>query len=318
MGDFSLWLVILFYATLLTWTFGRPLLRRLYYGEQTDLPTIPTITVATALTVIVMVTWRFAFTAPDGNLHITFLDVGSADAILIETPTGRHILVNGGPSASMLSDGLGRRLPPLNRRLDWLVIASTQENQLSGLPRVVERIPPANALWAGNVEASFSARTLDEWFIDQSIPVTQAESGFVLDLGNGAELEILNVNSRGAILLLEWDNFRALLPVGINFTAQEELNFGEDIKTISLLLIADSGYAPINPPEWIANLNPQLIVLSVAAGDANGLPPEETLDTIEDYPVLRTDHNGWIEVTTDGSKMSFEVEKQSQTQEGDE
>jgi competence protein ComEC len=318
LGDFSLWLVILFYVALLTWTLARRQLKEFFSGGKANLPTIPAITVATALTVVVMVTWRAAFTAPDGNLHITFLDVGSADAILIESPGGRHILVNGGPSASLLSDGLGRRLPPYNRRLDWLVIASTQENQLSGLPRVMERIPPANVLWAGNVEASFSARNLDEWFIDQTIPVTQAESDFELALGEGAILKVLNVNSRGAVLLLEWNNFRALLPIGINFSAQEELNYGEDIKRTSLLLIADSGYAPINPPEWIANLNPQLIVLSVAAGDPNGLPHEETLEAIEDYPVLRTDHNGWIEVTTDGNEMWFQVEKQAQDLETDE
>jgi len=318
LGDFSLWLVILFYAVLLTWTLARGRIRKLFYGEQANLPTIPAITVATALTVVVMVTWRAAFTAPDGMLHITFLDVGSADTILIETPGGRHILINGGPSASMLSDGLGRRLPPFNRRLDWLIIASTQENQLAGLPRVVERIPPSKVLWAGNVEASFSARNLNEWFIGQSIPVTQSESDFELNLGNGAVLKFLNVNSRGAVMLLEWDEFRALLPVGMNFSALEELKYGEDIKSTSLLLIADSGYAPVNPPEWVANLNPQLIILSVAAGDPDGLPHDGTLNAIEDYPTLRTDHNGWIEVTTDGAEMWFEVEKQVQKLESSE
>ena len=315
LGDFSLWLVILFYVVLFTWTFARPQLRRLFYGEQVNLPTIPAITVITTLTVIVMVTWRVAFTAPDGKLHITFLDVGSADAILIATPGGHNILINGGPSASLLSDGLGRRLPPFNRRLDWLIIASTQENQLSGLPRVVERIPPRNVLWAGNVEASFSSRTLNEWFIDHSVPVTQAESDSELDLGDGAVLKIINVNSRGAVLLLEWDEFRAVFPIGINFSAQDELNFGEDINTTSLLLIADSGYAPVNSPEWIGNLDPQLIVIDVAADDPDGLPQEGTLKTIEDYPILRTDYNGWIEVTTDGVEMWFEAEKQGQATE---
>ena len=312
LGDFSLWLVILFYAALLTWTLARHRVRQLFYGEQPNLPAIPGIAIATVMTVLVMVTWRAVFTVPDGNLHLTFLDVGSADAVLIKTPAGRHILVNGGPSASLLSDGLGRRLPPLNRRLDWLIIASTQENQLSGLPRVVERIPPSKVLWTGNVEASFSARDLDEWFIEKSIPVTRAESDSELDLGEGAILHVLNVNSRGAVLLLEWKEFRALLPVGINFSIQEELKYGEDIKTTSLLLIADSGYAPINPPKWIANLNPQLIILNVAAGDPDGLPHEGTLEAIKDYPLLRTDYNGWIEVTTDGTEMWVQAEKQLQ------
>ncbi len=312
LGDFSLWLVILFYAALLTWTFFRHRLKELFSGKQANLPTIPVITVATVLTILVLMTWRAVFTTPDGKLHITFLAVGSADAILIQTPGGRHILVNGGPSASMLSDGLGRRLPPLNRHLDWLIIASTQENQLSGLPRVVERITPSNVLWAGNMEASFSARNLDKWFVDQTIPVTQAEPGSELDLGESAVLHILNVNSRGTILLLEWKEFRALLPVGMNFTALEALNYGEEVEKVSLLLIADSGYAPINPPEWVSNLNPQLIILSVAAGDKDGLPHEETLNVMEDYHVLRSDYNGWIEVSTDGEEMWVEVEKQTQ------
>ena len=316
LGDFSLWLVILFYVALFTWTFARQRIKEFLSGEGANLSTIPLMTVATILTVLVIMTWRAAFTTPDGNLHITFLDVGSADAILIETPGGRNILVNGGPSASMLSDGLGRRLPPTNRRLDWLIIASTQENQLSGLPRVVERITPSKVLWAGNVEASFSARNLDEWFIDQNIPVTQAETGSELDLGEGAVLHILNVNSRGAVLLLEWNEFRALLPVGMNFTALEEFKYGEEIKKVSLLLVSDSGYAPINPPEWITNLNPQIIVLSVATGDKDGLPHFQTLEVVKEYSLLRTDYNGWIEVATDGFKMWVEVEKQAQEPDG--
>jgi competence protein ComEC len=309
LGDLSLWVVILFYVALLAWTLARPRVMQLFYGEQPDLPTVPAMTIATVLAVLVMVVWRAVFTVPDGNLHLTFLDVGSADAVLIKTPGGRHILINGGPSAALLSDGLGRRLPPFDRRLDWLIIASTQENQLSGLPRVVERIPPSQVLWAGNVEASFSARDLDEWFINERVPVTTAESGFELDLGQGAILRFLNVNSRGAVLQLEWNDFRALFPIGIDFSYQEETKYGKKISDPALLLIADSGYAPINPPQWIANLNPQLIILSVAAGDPDGLPHEETLEAIKDYPLLRTDFNGWIEVTTDGAEMWVEAEK---------
>ena len=312
LGNLSLWLVFLFYVALLSWTFFRHRLKNLFTGERANLPTLPAVTVTTVLTVLVMVTWRAVFTAPDGRLHVTFLNVGSADAVLIQTPGGRNLLINGGPSLSLLSDGLGRRLPPFNRHLDWLIVASTQENQLSGLPREVERIPPSSVLWAGNVEASFSARNLDEWFVEQDIPVARAEAGSELDLGEGALLHILNVNSRGAVLLLEWDEFRALLPIGINFAALEELKYGEDVETVSLLLLGDSGYAPVNPPEWIANLNPQLVVLSVAAGDPDGLPHEATLDAIEDYSLLRTDSNGWIEVSTDGSEMWVEVERQSQ------
>jgi len=227
---------------------------------------------------------------------------------LIQTPGGRYLLVNGGPSASLLSEGLGRRLPAVNRHLDWLVIASTQENQLSGLPRVVERIPPGGVLWAGNLEASYSARTLDKWFTESGILISRAEKGAELDLGEGARLQVLATDARGAVLLLEWQEFRALLPVGMNFETLEELAYGEEIGKVSVLSLSDSGYAPINPPEWIANLNPQVVILSVSADDPDGLPDQETLESLEAYPLLRTDQNGWIAVSTDGAEFWIEVE----------
>ena len=41
-------------------------------------------------------------------------------------------------------------------------------------------------------------------------------------------------------------------------------------------------------------------MLNVKAGDENGMPDEETLKAIEGYPLLRTDQNGWIHISTDG------------------
>ncbi|MCK7481810.1 MAG: hypothetical protein M0C28_35025 [Candidatus Moduliflexus flocculans] len=49
----------------------------------------------------------------------------------------------------------------------------------------------------------------------------------MLDLGDGATLTVLTTGPRGAVLLLEYQNFRALLPVGMSFEALEELGYGE-------------------------------------------------------------------------------------------
>jgi beta-lactamase superfamily II metal-dependent hydrolase len=56
-------------------------------------------------------------------------------------------------------------------------------------------------------------------------------------------------------------------------------------------------------------LNPKLVVLSVAAGDEDGLPDQEVLDSLEGYSLLRTDRNGWIDVSTDGVEMRVTVER---------
>ncbi len=191
----------------------------------------------------------------------------------------------------------------LNRNLDWLIIASTNEDEVSSLPRVLLRYQPANVLWSGNQEASFSSRQLSGWLAQQSIPVTSAKAGQTLDLGSGITLKVLDVSPLGSTLLIEWNGFSALLPIGENFDTLNNLENGKSVGPVTVLLLSQSGYAPLTPPEWIRNLKPHLVVLSVAAGDQNGLPDQDTLDVLTGYSLLRTDRNGWIEVTTDGRQM---------------
>jgi competence protein ComEC len=306
LGDLSMFWVVLFYVALFGIFFNWDKLKAGYPRYRTFVTPAVIISV---LAVVAIATFRSVNAAPDGKLHITFLANGSADAVLIQSPTGRYILINGGESISQLSDALGRRLPPNDRVLDWLVVASTQEKQVAALPRILERFLVDNILWSGKPEASFSALKLVETLTLKDIPFTRAETGHSLELGGGATLNVLSVTPRGSVLLLKWKDFRALLPIGINFDALAELENGRKIGAVSLLTLADSGYAPSNPPEWINLLHPQLIVLNVKAGDEDGLPDGETLKAVEDYPLLRTDQNGWIHITTDGEGFWVEVEK---------
>ncbi|KAF0107574.1 MAG: competence protein ComEC [Anaerolineaceae bacterium] len=303
LGDFSPLFALLFYAVLFGWTFSQGRVKQALRAALT-----PAVIIVT-LGVLAFLTWSAAFAVPDGNLHVTFLDVGSADAVLIQTPSGRNILVNGGASPSALSDALGRRLPPFDRHLDWLIVASTQEDQVAALPRTLERVPPGDVLWAGNVEASYSSASLDRWLADRSVPVTRAEAGMTLDLGAGARLTVQSVTTRGAILLVEWDGFRLLLPIGQNFDSLDESDYGAEIGPVTVLLLGESGLATVNPSKWIANLRPQVVILSVAAGDLRGRPSEAVLESIRDATLLRTDRNGWIEISTDGTRMWVDVQR---------
>jgi competence protein ComEC len=309
LGDLSIWFVILFYAALFSVTFGGSHLKEWFQSMNRDRFKVPAGTGIIVLLLALLLVWRAAVAIPDQFLHIIFLDVGSAEAVLIKTPTGKHVLINGGPSVTTLSDELGRRLPSFNRKLDWLIIAGTDEEDVAALPRVIERYPPGAVLWSGNTQASFSSRVLNEYLAVSDIQVINAELEQVLDLGEGATLRVLAAGPRGAVLLVEWKNFRTLLPVGMSFEALDELRLGASIGPVSVLSLADAGYAASNPPEWIVNLNPELVMLSVDAADQNGMPDSEVLESVKDYELLRTDQHGWIEITTDGEQMWVNVER---------
>ena len=61
---------------------------------------------------------------------------------------------------------------------------------------------------------------------------------------------------------------------------------------VTAMLLADGGAAALNPLQWIEKLRPQV------------------LEALKGYNLLRTDHNGWIELTTDGEQLWVEVERQ--------
>jgi competence protein ComEC len=310
LGDVSLLFTILFFAVLFSLTIGWSSFKEWIRSIGQKAGTVGVGSGVIVLIIGLLLVWRAAVTVPDGLLHVTFLDVGSADGVIIKTPSGKSILVNGGESVTMLSDELGRRISSFDRTLDWLIVASPNEEQVAALPRVLERYPVSKVLWSGNRQASFSAGVLNEYLISQGATVTDAKTDDVLDLGDGATLTVLTTGPRGSVLLLEYQNFRALLPIGMSFEALDELNYGNSIGPVTILSLADSGYVVSNPEEWIVNLNPELVILSVSAADQNGRPDGEVIETVKDYALLRTDVNGWIDVATNGSQMWVNVERQ--------
>ncbi len=311
-GFVPLWLVLAFYAILFLLTFARrPLGQWLEQrmgasiGSQALRPGL----LLSALGLVTALIWQQALHRPDGRLRLTLLPAHSGEALLIRTPTGRSLLINGGPSPRLLSDGLGRRLPLGQRHLDAWVIASAEDEDLSALPDVLSRFPPRFVLWSGPPAGSASARRLQRLLAEEQIPVITAEAGHCLDLGDGARLDVLAVGSRGAVLLLKWDRFRLLLPIGLDFETMETLLTDPALPPLSALLLAEAGYAPANPPELIDRFHPQLLLLSVQPGDHRGRPDPETLAAAAGYPLLRTDLNGWIEISTDGERMWVEAER---------
>ncbi len=300
LGSFGLLTALLCYVLL----FGVSLAWRRVKGTLTPAFTF------SLLAVFAVITWRSVLNAPDGRLHVTFLNAGSADSVLIETPSGKFIQINGGESPSVLSDQLGRRIPPLSRGIDLLVIASTQENQVAALPRTLEQYRPKSVLWAGNAQASFSSGRLDDWLTTNRIKIEQAKTGNAYSLGDGVTLRVLAVSNRGAVISVEMGNFKAVLPIGVNFDIFAELKNGQGLGPVTALLISESGYGPATPKEWLANLKPQVAILSVAAADPNGLPSKDLVTSLEKSTLLRTDLYGWIDLLSDGEQMLITTQNQ--------
>jgi competence protein ComEC len=252
--------------------------------------------------------WSAVLAAPRGYLQITLLDVGDGEALLVRTPEGRNLLINGGESERQLSEGLGRALPFLDRRLDWLIVAGVEEEHIGGLPGSLERLAPDAIAWSGLPFASYESRLLRAEGLDLDMAFSNLRARQSFDLGAKAKIDVIDITEQGAILLIHMQGFRMLVPIGIDSETIRALDWGKEIGRVDAVLLADQGSLELNPLDWLENLNPNLILLSADALSSASFPVEEISKFLEDRTLLRTDRDGWIRLTTDGDQLWVEVE----------
>ncbi len=276
------------------------------------------------LGVLVLVVWLAVLQLPDGRLHVAFLDVGQGDAILITTPTGQQVLVDGGPNPGALTAALGKEMPFWDHSLDLVVMSHADSDHVTGLAEVLRRYRVAAWLDNGLPDTNAAYQACLETLQQMGAPRHTAQMGerFVLD--QGLELEVLNPpppggagtasdsNDNSVVLRVSWGQVSMLLTGDVSARAEQVLL--ESGKTLSagVLKVAHHGSASSSSGEFLAAVHPRYAVVSVGADNRLGLPSQETLERLTQLSgvdVLRTDEHGTIEFVTDGRKLWVDTER---------
>ncbi len=129
---------------------------------------------------------------PDGRLHVAFLDVGQGDAILVTTPRGQQILIDGGPSPGALTSALGKEMPFWDRSIDLVVMSHTDGDHLTGLVEALQRYRVNGWLDAGSASEDRLYHTARELVERRGVTHFVAHRGQRIDLGNGLVLDVLH------------------------------------------------------------------------------------------------------------------------------
>jgi competence protein ComEC len=142
--------------------------------------------------VIVALVWLAAAALPDGRLHVAFLDVGQGDAILITTPGGRQILIDGGPSATTTLWEMGQHMPFWDRSLDVVVNTHPEADHLTGLPEVLRRYRVSQVILPDVDNDTSLYAAWQGALADEGAALVPAEAGARLELGDGVWAEVLH------------------------------------------------------------------------------------------------------------------------------
>jgi competence protein ComEC len=245
--------------------------------------------------------------------------VGEGDAILIRSPAGHRILVDGGPSGDAITAALGRHLPFWDRHLDLVVLTHPHEDHVTGLVTVLERYDVDQALVPPTTDDSPAYSAWREALDREHVPTTEAVADQWIDLGGGAWLSVLHPpaeplagaeeDDNAVVLKLTLGEASFLLTADLGAKGETYLtNRHADLRA-TVLKVAHHGSAGSSSPDFLAAVQPLTAVVSVGQPNGYGLPSPETLERLEPRPVFRTDLNGDIEISTDGERLWIERER---------
>ncbi|HHW84633.1 MAG TPA: DUF4131 domain-containing protein [Chloroflexi bacterium] len=272
------------------------------------------------LALTTVLAWAAVGALPDGRLHLWFLDVGQGDGILLQTPSGRQVLIDGGASPETLFGELGAVMPFWDRTLDLLVLTHPDGDHMLAQVEVPARYQVAQAIHTAHAaqhpdEALWRAR-----MADGGVSVAEMAAGAWLDLGDGVALWVMwpppagvvgedADNENSLVLKLVYGDFSALLTGDAGLASEHQLVVAQMPLASTLLKVGHHGSRSSSSPEFIANVTPQLAVIQVGAGNDYGHPHAEVLSELAGSTVLRTDLDGRIHVYSDGDVMWVEHEQ---------
>lgn len=306
-------IVIYVAIALITWVAKQKKSKRqeLWAKLQQNLSRRVVLVVGTFAAILV---FAWASSQPDGRLHIAFLDVAQGDAIFIQTPSGRQILVDGGNFPSILNDQLGRQMPFWDRDIDILVATHPDSDHVAGLAGVFKRYQVGQLITNGQgMHESETYDTVLRTAVEQGTSIHTAQAGEIIRIGDGVRLEVLHPsntlsdgrNENSVVLRLVYGDFSLLL-TGDTGVASEQMLLTNKQPLQSLVLKAGHhGSDTSSSLPFLTAVRPQIIVISVGADNRFGHPSPEVLERAQAVgaSVLRTDKMGTIQVATDGKTM---------------
>ena len=241
-------------------------------------------------TASVLVTLWPALRPADGRLRITVLDVGQGDAIVVEGPDGRTVLVDAGAGGPYRLDAGERVVAPFlwNRgilRLAAVVVTHDDADHAGGMAAVRERFT-VRERWNGAVEAG---------------PLALG-GAVITPLATAAD----GRNDAARVLRVDFGLVSVLLASDVEAAGEHALVASGAPLGATVLKVPHHGSRTSSGVALLAAVHPSIAIVSVGRRNPYGHPDPGVLARLATTgaDVYRTDHDGAILLETNGRTLT--------------
>ncbi len=259
--------------------------------------------------------WMAVAQGPDGRLHVIFLDVGQGDGILIVTPSGRQVLVDGGSDLDRLSRELGAVMPFWDRSLDLVIATHPDQDHTAAQEGLPARYRIDRAVQSQALVHHPDSQAWQAAMAGAGVPVAAQGLGGWMDLGDGVALWVLwpppelpeafdaeEKNDRSLVMVLVYGAFRLLLTGDAEVPTERALLARGLPVGATVLKVGHHGSRTSSSPAFLRAVGAPLAVIQVGV-NRYGHPHPQVLEALAGRAVLRTDRDGRIHLITDGQAL---------------
>ncbi len=242
-------------------------------------------------------------------LKISILDIGQGDAIFIQTPNNKTLLIDAGRDRTVLSE-LGDSMAATVSQIDTIEISNPDLDHIGGFPFVMEKYRVNRIISAGTNHESLEAfEKIENLAKEKRIPVDRPKSDtkYVIDSKANVTYTILwpeenvrdwEINAGSIIGLLEYSGHKVLLTGDAPKEVEDELvkKYPELLRNIDILKVGHHGSRTSTGTSLAKLARPKYALISAGLNNRYGHPHKETIDTLQKVgaKILVTSEDGRI------------------------
>lgn len=254
----------------------------------------------------------------NGNLEVSYLDVGQGDAAYIRV-NDFDILIDAGPRSD--ADRLMEQLEKKNIDDFEMVIAThPHEDHIGGMVKVFERYDVKEFYMPKVTHTTQTFKNMVNAVNKEGIKIQTIKEGMSFDLGSGAKIDVYSpiyesyeeFNDYSPIMKLTFGETELIFTGDAEAHAEQDVvaKYPNDLDA-DVLKFGHHGSSTSSTDEFLKSVSPEYGIISCGVDNKYGHPHRETLDKISKYNIkaYRTDKQGQITLTSNGKDISIKTEK---------
>lgn len=257
-------------------------------------------------------------TVAEGEMYVTFLDVGQGDCTIIQTKDGNMMIDAGNNSwgetvvAALDERGI--------EELDYLILTHPDADHIGGADNVLREITVEKVLMPDVENDTVTYTEVEALISEKQIPVDHPYAGAEYALGDAAFTVLcpqadgvsendLNSSSVGIKLVHGENSF--VMCGDAEAEAEQEMTaqFGTALEC-DVLKCGHHGSSTATTPGFLTATDPTWALISCGKDNSYGHPHAEVMAALEDadVQVYRTDQQGTITCVSDGKELHWRTE----------